>query len=355
MSNSPLVSVIIPAYNAAQFLKTTLASVRAQTYRNIEIIVIDDGSTDSTGVISEEAAKEDDRIRIIRQPNLGVAAARNRGLAEAKGEFIAPLDADDLWHPQNLTLQVAQLRNAGSDVAVSYAWFVDINAQGMFIGYGPRNILRHKQEVSAAELEGNFIGNASSTVMRRKAVEAAGGYDVTLRARQAEGCEDQALYFALAQKWNYTFVPQYLIAYRRHAGAMSQNQQMMVLSHAFFLSDLQKLRPPVTGLYFHRAIARIHEGLLSNALLHKQWRKIAEIIKQCRSISGWSVVQLLGIRLPVRIVGFCMHRLQDRAAAPETAPRAYDVFTHWSSEHERMALSTFERDAGSLAPSRGPI
>jgi glycosyltransferase involved in cell wall biosynthesis len=132
MSTVPLISVIIPAYNAERFLRATLASVQAQSYRNVEIVVVDDGSTDATAKIAEEAAQADHRICIIHQPNLGVAAARNQGLAEAKGEFIAPLDADDVWHPLNLALQVEALNKANPDVAVSYAWFLTIDAHGNF-------------------------------------------------------------------------------------------------------------------------------------------------------------------------------------------------------------------------------
>ena len=225
MPSASLVSVIIPAYNAERYLGVTLASVQAQTYRNIEILVVDDGSNDSTAQIVEQAARIDDRIRLFRQCNLGVALARNTALARAKGEFVAPLDADDVWHPQNLALQVAALQKAGPGVAVSYAWFVMIDQHGEFYGTGPESRFGRKQEVLSAQLKGNFIGNASSTVMRRKAVEAVGGYDATLRARGAEGCEDQALYISLAKHWDYTFVPQYLIAYRVHPDAMSRNDR----------------------------------------------------------------------------------------------------------------------------------
>jgi glycosyltransferase involved in cell wall biosynthesis len=355
MSKSPLVSVIIPAFNAEQFLKATLASVQAQTYRNIEIILIDDGSTDSTGLILEEAAQEDPRVRVLHQANLGVAAARNRGLTEARGELIAPLDADDVWHPQYLALQVAQLQNAASDVAVSYAWFVNIDANGMFTGCGSQNELRHKQEVLLAQMNGNFIGNASSTVIRRKAIEKIGGYDVSLHARGAQGCEDQALYIALAQNWNYTFVPKYLIAYRRHVGSMSQDHEKMVLSQALLLSDLHRLHPDLPGLSLYRAISTAYEGFLSTAIRRKQWRKVKEVINRCWSLSRLSVLALVSVRLPVRIVGFCMRTFRNRIAAPEARPRAYDVFASWSSEQAHKASSALIRTDRHLTPDRGPI
>jgi glycosyltransferase involved in cell wall biosynthesis len=186
-----LASVIIPAYNAERFLPTTLASAQAQTYESIEIIVIDDGSTDTTAAIAEAAAQRDTRVRLVRQKNAG-AAAQSRARGSLR-DLIAPLDADDIWHPQNVALQVAALKAAGPDAAVSYAWYVSIDEHGRLQGIGPQTHFRSKTQVLPAQIECNFIGNSSSTVIRRDAIEAIGGYDPTLLARGAQGCEDQAL------------------------------------------------------------------------------------------------------------------------------------------------------------------
>jgi glycosyltransferase involved in cell wall biosynthesis len=352
MSSASQVSVIIPAYNAERYLGTTLASIQNQTHRELEIIVVDDGSTDSTAMIAEKAARTDDRIRIIRQPNRGVAVARNRGLVEARSEFVAPMDADDVWHPRNLASQVAALHEAGPDAAVSYAWYVHIDEHGMFCATGPQTQFRRKQEVLFAQVNGNFIGNSSSTVMRRAAVEAVGGYDETLRARDAEGCEDQALYISLAKRWSFTVVPQYLIAYRRHPGSMSQDYKRMARSQALVLYDLHRHRPRLPAYWFSRGIARIYEGQLTTALLHKQWHKAAEVINASASISPWSLVHLLGVRLPFRIFGFCNRRLRNRALVPESEQVAVDAF--WCVDHELAASGVFFADARSVRhPHRG--
>src|SRR5438045_2856629 len=94
-----LVTVIVPAYNAGVTIGATLDSIRAQTHTNLEVLVIDDGSTDATAKIVQRHASVDPRIRLIRQSNEGVAAPRNRGIAEARGEYLAPIDADALWRP----------------------------------------------------------------------------------------------------------------------------------------------------------------------------------------------------------------------------------------------------------------
>src|SRR6266481_2960226 len=109
MNKQPLTSVVIPAYNAELFLERTLRSALRQTHSNLEVIVVDDGSTDKTRVIAEAAAAIDDRVRIISVPNGGVAKSRNIGIAEANGEFVAFLDADDLWHPAKFELQPAAI------------------------------------------------------------------------------------------------------------------------------------------------------------------------------------------------------------------------------------------------------
>src|SRR6478735_11425096 len=108
-----LITVIIPAYNAAATLDQTLLSVRAQSYRDIEILIIDDGSLDEAPKIARRHAAADSRVRLISQANSGVAAARNRGIAEARGKLIAPIDADDLWASTKLERQIAMMAEGG--------------------------------------------------------------------------------------------------------------------------------------------------------------------------------------------------------------------------------------------------
>jgi glycosyltransferase involved in cell wall biosynthesis len=104
-SENPLVSVIIPVYNGARFLRAALESVLAQTYRNFEVIVVDDGSVDDSGVIAQSFPE----VRYIHQTNQGVAAARNHAIEVARGEYFAFLDQDDLWTADKLKLQIAYL------------------------------------------------------------------------------------------------------------------------------------------------------------------------------------------------------------------------------------------------------
>jgi glycosyltransferase involved in cell wall biosynthesis len=114
MASAPLVSCIVPVFNGEQYLREALDSVLRQTYRPLELIVVDDGSTDGT---SNLVASYGEQVRYVPQPNAGPATARNRGIAAARGDYIAFLDADDLWHPQKAALQVARFA-ARSDLDV---------------------------------------------------------------------------------------------------------------------------------------------------------------------------------------------------------------------------------------------
>src|SRR5205085_2298565 len=154
-----------------------------------EIIVVDDGSTDSTKAIAESVGAEDDRVRIFSVPHGGVARARNFGIENATGEYLAFLDADDLWHPVKIELQVAVLTGGKSNgVAAVYTLSRLIDSDDrttedvnrvMFNGYA---LARH--------LYAKPVGNGSSMLVRREAALAVGGFDPSYAACGTGGCED---------------------------------------------------------------------------------------------------------------------------------------------------------------------
>ncbi|HEV2246245.1 MAG TPA: glycosyltransferase family 2 protein [Terriglobia bacterium] len=326
-----LVSVIIPAYNAQRFLPMTLSSARAQTYPNIEIIVVDDGSTDATPEIAEAAARADKRVRVIHQRNAGVAAARNRGIAEARGEYVAPLDADDIWHPRNIALQVEALSAAGPGAGLSYAWFVSIDQYGRFLGFGRSSRLCLSRELVFGLMAGNFIGNGSSTVMRRSRVEAAGGYDSSLRTRGGEGCEDYALHLALAERWNFAVVPQHLIAYRRHAAAMSRDSGRMARSGAIVLAELRRRRADLRGYRLGRCQAVYYQEILATAVRNHDWSSLPGIISSAAREGGaWCMLDLIGCQLPVRFANHWLHKLHRQRPSKQAGLPSVDVF--WPME-----------------------
>lgn len=125
----PLVSVIMPAYNASPFLKAAMDSVARQTVKNWELFVIDDCSRDDTFSLAQQLQGDDPRIRVLRnEVNMGVAKTRNRGIALAKGQYIAFLDSDDIWHPHKLERQLEKMEAAGA--GVGYCSYAIIGANG---------------------------------------------------------------------------------------------------------------------------------------------------------------------------------------------------------------------------------
>lgn len=222
------VAVVIPAYNAGRTLPETLESVLAQTHRALEIVVVNDGSTDATPEIAERFARRDSRVRVVSVPNGGVARARNAGIAATRAEYIAPLDADDLWHPEKIARQLAAMLAGGEDVGFVYSPHRVIDAEGRVISSSPVGpiegwaFMRH--------LAVNFVSSGSSLLLRREAVEQAGGYDPTLRDIGREGTEDYLIQLMIARKWRVTVVPDYLIAYRRGTAGMSADPVRMAAS-----------------------------------------------------------------------------------------------------------------------------
>jgi len=237
-----LVSIITPAYNAERFIAETLASARTQTYGNLEIIVVDDGSTDGTQSVVEGIAAVDRRVQLLRQPNRGVAAARNLGIERARGEFIAPLDADDIWHPEKIARQVAAMREGGAKVGMVYTWSVRIDETRHTLTR-PSNVPDYKGNVYPFLVLYNFVGNGSTPLLRRSAVLEVGGYDQSLRARGGEGCEDQLLYLILAERYEAALVPAFLVGYRMSTSNMSNNTRQMSRGHDLVIEAVRARHP----------------------------------------------------------------------------------------------------------------
>src|SRR4051794_28482089 len=231
-----VVTVIVPAYNAARTLAATLTSVRNQTHSALEILVIDDGSTDATPEIAHCAARDDPRLRLIRQPNRGVAAARNAGLAEAQGAYVAPIDADDLWHPRKIELQLDAARRVGEALAFVYAWSRRIDeADVVLADLGP---VRWRGDVFPKLTVSNFLRNASNALIPTEPLRALGGFDPMLRAAGAQGAEDLKVFLTLAKCGFVEVVPAYLVGYRTSTRTMSGSTQTMRRSIELALAEV---------------------------------------------------------------------------------------------------------------------
>jgi hypothetical protein len=238
MPQNPQIAVIVPAFNAERTIARTLESVCGQTFRDIEIVVVNDGSTDGTKPIVADFAARDPRIRMISQANLGVGAARNAGVRNTNAPFVAPIDADDIWHPTKIEKQLQRMiRNEG--IGVVYAWSRVINDEDHV--YRSQFTVRATGRVFGLMIQTNFIGNGSSPLIRRHLLEQIGGYDTSLHARGAQGCEDWKAQLLLAEICDYDVVPEFLIGYRRSGRTMSSDTDMMARSRQLVLDDMKQL------------------------------------------------------------------------------------------------------------------
>ena len=238
---TPSVSMIVPAFNAERYIGFTIESLLRQTHADLEVIVVDDGSTDRTHDIACGYAAEDSRITVLTQRNAGVATARNRAIEVAKGEFLGFVDADDIWHPTAVEKMLGRFERTSPDVGVVYTWSTDIDEENRSIG--GVHVSSANGHVYPLLIFHNFLGNASSTIIRKRSLEAIGGY----RSEFEHGCEDLDLYLRLAARFDYEVVPEFLVAYRRTPGAMSSRTERMEQAHQQVLDTVRRERPMVSS------------------------------------------------------------------------------------------------------------
>lgn len=218
----PQVSVIIPAYNAGKYLAETIQSVLEQSFTDFEIIICDDGSTDNTASIAKSFS--DPRIKYQYQKNSGVSIARNNGAEFASGKYIAFLDADDLFHRENLAKKVAVLEQPPRP-ALAFADCEVIDATGKHTG----EKLTGKDENVLEDLllwNGTVIPGPSSILMTREAFEKSGGFDPEFST-----AADQDFFFRIASKNKCVRVAEVLTSYRKHSNNMHMNIALMERDH----------------------------------------------------------------------------------------------------------------------------
>jgi glycosyltransferase involved in cell wall biosynthesis len=247
----PLVSVVLPVYNGERFVAQTIESALCQTYRNLEIIVVDDGSTDRTASVIQGIAALDPRVRVIHQPNSGVARARNRGLAEATGEFLAPLDSDDLWDPAKIEEQVRIMQQGGDRIGLVYCWWVWIDEKGVVLDRSPSWEI--EGDASALLLQVNYTGNASVPLFRRKYLQEIGGYDESMEERGGRGCEDWDVALRIAAQYRVAVARQLLVGYRRLPDSMSTQCDEMWRSRQLLISGAVGRNPDLDAQVLRRS------------------------------------------------------------------------------------------------------
>lgn len=264
----PFATIVVPAFNATATLPATIASLSAQTFRDLEIIIVDDGSTDDTSACAARLAASDPRIHVLRQPNRGLAGARNSGIHAATGAVVGFCDADDLWVADKLTRHVAHLA-ASPDVGLSYSGSALIDAKGAMIGHAQRPRLCNV--TSAHVFKRNPVGNGSSAVLRREALEALAWrpgmersrdwvFDETFRQSEDIECW---LRLSLSTDWSLEGIPGLLTQYRVIETGLSARTDAQLASWERMVDKLRPLHPaffdrhePAARAYQLRYLAR---------------------------------------------------------------------------------------------------
>lgn len=239
----PKISVVVPCYNSGWSVGDTLLSIRAQSFTDLEILLIDDGSTeDLTAALAPH--RDDPRLRVVRQENRGLAGARNRGLAEARAPYVAFIDADDLWHPDFLARTHAALE-AQPGASYAFALCFHFDQQNRYLIPSTWTGLNPRHDVVGLAST-NVVGNGSAALFRTAVIRDVGGFDETMRARGATGAEDWKLCILMAARGTPVMLTDQLVAYRLVQSSMSQGDPARQMrAGEMVISDLAPLLPQV--------------------------------------------------------------------------------------------------------------
>lgn len=349
----PLISVVIPAYNAERFILRTIQSVLDQSYDRFEVWVVDDGSTDRTAAVVHEIAQQDARVRLLRQTNAGVAAARNLAIRQANGDWIAPVDADDLWDRDYLQQVVDCIRTASDSVGLVYTWSLDIDEQDN--PTGGFHAAQITGSVYTTLLCHNFLGNASCTVIRRDYLLAAGGYSEEFQAQNAHGCEDWDLYLRLAARCEFRVVSEFLVRYRKLPDSMSDNADRMAQSHGLMLQRVQQCYPRLpawlyrlsrSSLYLYFAHHYSVQGCPQRTLCWLGQAMQADV-------SPWFRLGTYGLGLKSLMQWLMQSSLpQTRPAAKATVPQSPTIPSRWQVAFKILVGNLLHNSLGRLSGSR---
>jgi glycosyltransferase involved in cell wall biosynthesis len=294
------VSVVIPVYNAEKYVAATLRSVIGQTYENFEVLIIDDGSPDRSIEICQQFS--DPRIKIIRQANRGLPGARNTGIRHAQGDYIAFLDADDLWVPTKLEKHVNHLNNSPNvGISFSYSAFIDDMGNPTGLNQIPRKL---KNITPAYVLSRNPVGNGSAAVLRREVFEDVKFqddvhgtvedcyFDERLRHPKADATDVEFwLRVSITTQWQQEGLPEALTLYRVNAGGLSANAFKQLEALDMVIEKTRSYAPDIINQcenearayhlrYTTRRIITLGDGPTAVKLFHQvlatNWRILLE-------------------------------------------------------------------------------
>ncbi len=313
------VSVIIPVYNAEKYIAATVQSVLSQTYENFEIIIVDDGTPDNSVKVCQQF--DDARIKIIHQQNKGLPGARNTGIRHAQGDYLAFLDADDIWLPEKLEKHVEHLNNSPT-VGISFCYSAFINEQGNSTGLyqKPRKLY---DITPSYVLCRNPVGNGSAAVIRREVFEDIKFQDnlydtledfyFNERLRRAEDIECW-LRISIKTHWRHEGIPEILTFYRITSSGLSANALIQLKALEEVVEMTRIYAPDIIARcenaakayhlrYTVRRLITLGDGLtaakLFNQVLANHWRILLE--EPVKTVLTGMAAYILWFLYPLRL------------------------------------------------------
>lgn len=287
MTSTPLLSVIVPAYDMAAFTRQTVESLLAQDYPDLEIIVVDDGSKDDTPAVLESFGS---RIRSLRQANGGACRARNHGFSVSRGEFVAFADCDDLWEPHKARRAVEYLQaHPEAGMVHSHTYWID--AAGRIVG--PRSFpARPSGRIFPSLILGNQINN-STPVVRRTVFERAGGWDESIFIPA-----DWDLWLRLARQAEVGFIPEVLSRSRLTSNFTGRHIELARREHLHVLGKYrEEIGPAAYDLalaHMHYYLSRLHAGNGDFAAARQEAQAAARLAPGRRDIAAALLTYRLG-------------------------------------------------------------
>lgn len=281
--DAPRVSIVIPCFNAEHHLPRSFASIFAQTYTDWEIVAIDDGSSDGTHAWL--LGRESERVKVLTQPNRGVSAARNTGLAIARGELIAFLDSDDTWSPSFLETMVAAI-SSSREVGLVYCGWQNVGVDG------PRGEPFIPPDYEHGDKKAKLLASTRwpihACITRRELIEAAGGFDVRFTVG-----EDFLLWLEIACFTRIRLVPKVLAQYIHHGGVQATHDRVRAARQ---LRDVQSTflsrHPEITQELGRQQVRKLTDGVLLGRAYEAYWRRDLDaaqpIFRMAFRSGGWS-------------------------------------------------------------------
>ncbi len=271
----PLISVITPTYNRADFLGEAIDSMLAQTYDHFEMIIVDDGSTDDTRALVERY-QSDPRIRYFYQENQGQSVARNQGIAASKGQYICFLDSDNAWLPVRLERSIEAFRqNPSADIV--YADNITIDEHGQEVGRD--DMSRYSGRITYHLLKDNFV-SINTCIIRRYCFEAMGGFSPDDRL-----AEDYGLWLRFSTRYNFRYIPEFWSKYRVMDDQISSDKDKRFWSNERLLKQfLQEFPEAVTAnearrgmSFFYLRKARYEHSVGRSAKAWRAWLRAMQL------------------------------------------------------------------------------